>query len=1005
MTDGLHDDLARLNAEAIGAIASGTPQSDDLMRRLLTASLEESPGVGEQVGPFELVELIGRGGFGEVFHARQRIPIERDVAVKILTGLDRGGSAVARFERERQVLVALRHPGIVRLLEAGITPSGHPWFAMDLVTGRTIDRWADEVDPDLDRRLGVLRDLADAVAAAHRRGVLHRDLKPSNVLVQDAPEGARVLVVDFGIAKVTASAEQGETASGHVIGTPEYMSPEAASLEPDRLDTRSDVYALGLIAFRVLAGRAALESPKGTSFATRLQLAANPRIDPLSAACATRAQARDLRGEVEWIVGRCLESDPDRRYTSAAELRDDLDRLIAREAVLAAPPSLSYQARAFLRRHRLAAATAGIAAVAVLAFAALATAFAIGEARLRHDIEIALEEEARQRDRAELALGAEAQRTEELREVADFQRAMLVSMDPAVIGSALRRTLLEQIALAGDDAAVERLESALVGIDFTGAASGLLDAELLEPSRSIVASEFAAQPLVRARLQAALAAARHALGRTEEAVELGLATRPLLLESVGPDDEELLLFDVSLASWLERLGRLGEASDLREASLPRAETAFGPTGRPTLELLLLGATLGIDGDEAALEICLETDERLASIDHDLDRPDEWNLAIRSAVSRSVILFELGRFEEALELRRRVATTLEAMPSTAEVVELMLSNGGAIARLLEETGDYPAAIAAYEASLDAYETAWGRDHPRTMVVRSDLGILLSRLGMLEQSDEILTRVLEDRLRLQGETSPESIRAMANLAVVKRRRGDFASAEVLYADAIRLAERHLEPGHELLITARANFGTMLQASGRGEEAIPLLRDALERSEAQFGREHPTTISIAGNVAVCLNQLQRYEEALPIFEEMAALSERIRGPDAVQTIIALANRSGVLRSLGRHEESLAVNDMVLERARRSLPPGHWNVGMFLMYRGRTLADLGRFGEGVEVLLESKAILDAALGPDHPRSVEGRRNLEEVHRRWEAAEPGAGHGEEADRWLKTLPSPEDGA
>ncbi len=999
---GIAGDGDRLTAAALETLASGTPESVSLGSRLLMASLDECPGVGEHVGPFELLESIGKGGFGEVFLARQRVPVEREVAVKILAGLDRGTSAVARFERERQVLVSLRHPGIVRLLEAGITASGHPWFAMDLVTGRTIDRWADEVAPDVETRLRLLRDLADAVAAAHRRGVLHRDLKPGNVLVQDVVEGPRVQVVDFGIAKVTESPEAGSTAVGHVIGTPEYMSPEAASLEPDRLDTRSDVYSLGLIAYRVLSGKAPLQTPEGTSFASRLRAAAEPRIEALSLGCASVATRRALGGEIEWIVGRCLEVDPDRRYASAAELRDDLDRRLAREPVLAAPPSPAYQARAFLRRHRVAAAVAAVGLVSLVAFTALAIAYAIGEARLRSDIEIALEEEARQRTRAEVALAAEARRTEELREVADFQRTMLVSMDPATIGASLRRTLLEQLSAEGDEAAADRLDAALAGIDFTGAASDLLDTELLERSVAIVASEFEDQPLVQARLQASLAAARHGLGRTAEAVELGLATRPLLLQSLGPDAEELLLFDVSLGAWLERVGRLGEATSLHEASLERAEAVFGPVSQATLELLLLGATLGIDGDESAVDICLDVDERLESVGHDLDRPDEWNLVYRSAVTRGEVLFELGRFEEALELRRRVAAALATRSPSAEILVLTLTNGAAIARLLEETGAYPEAIAAYEGSLEAHEATWGRVHPRTLVLRNDLGILLSRLGMLERSGEIQTRVLEDRLRLQGVASPETIRAMANLAVVKRRLGEFAAAEVLYRDAIGLAERHLPPGHELLVSARANFGTMLQAAGRGEEGLPLLQEALERSEAQFGREHPTTISIAGNVAVCLNQLGRFEEALPIFEDMAALSERIRGADAVQTIIALANRSGVLRSLGRHEESLAVNDVVLERARRSLPPGHWNIGMFLMYRGRTLADLDRFAESVEVLLESKAILDAALGPEHPRSVEGRRNLEDVHRRWDVFEPGAGHGAEADRWLATLPPPE---
>ena len=383
-TPGWGSEFKQAFDRAVSA-AEGTPLDDRSVRRLLTASLLQPPGLGEQVGPFELVESIGSGGFGEVFRAVQREPFEREVAVKVLVGIERGASAISRFERERQVLVRLRHPGIVRLLEAGITACGLPWFAMDLVTGRTIDRWADESAPDLPTRLRVLRDLADAVAAAHRQGVLHRDLKPANVLIQEAESGPRVQVVDFGIAKVLDEGPSGEatTRAGHVIGTPEYMSPEAASLEADRLDTRSDVYSLGLVAFRVLAGRAALESPPGTSFARRLQAAASPEIPRLSTACRQPAWARRLRGEIEWVVGRAISVDPADRYPSAGELKEEFDRLLAGEPVAAAPPSAAYQLRAFTRRHKAIVAAGAFSFLALAAATAVSVSFAISEAQQR----------------------------------------------------------------------------------------------------------------------------------------------------------------------------------------------------------------------------------------------------------------------------------------------------------------------------------------------------------------------------------------------------------------------------------------------------------------------------------------------------------------------------------------------------------------------------------------------------------------------------------------------
>lgn len=354
------DEEVRSDADRGGAISDGG------VRRLLEASLESPPVAGEQVGPFELVELIGQGGFGEVYHAVQREPVEREVAVKILSGRRRGRGTLDRFERERQILASLRHPGIVRLLQAGVSASGYPWFAMDLVTGRTIDRWVDEREPSLELRLDLLRDLSDAVAAAHRRGVTHRDLKPSNILVQETLEGPKVLVVDFGIAKAAFWTESANEEPGRLVGTPEFMSPEATSLDPDRIDARSDVYALGLVAHRVLSGRSALACDPEATTATRLERAARPRIEPLATACQDRAMAVRLRGDVQRVVSRCLEVEPDRRYASAAELAAELADLLDRRGRIAPLGVLRGGSGDPIRRRRLAIAIV-VAAIAVAA--------------------------------------------------------------------------------------------------------------------------------------------------------------------------------------------------------------------------------------------------------------------------------------------------------------------------------------------------------------------------------------------------------------------------------------------------------------------------------------------------------------------------------------------------------------------------------------------------------------------------------------------------------------
>ena len=342
--------------------------------------------IGEHIGPYCLLRVIGEGGFGTVYLAEQTEPILRQVAIKIVKpGMDTG-QVIARFEAERQALALMEHPAIAKVIDAGATPYGRPYFVMEYVEGRSILDHCDTHRLTVDERLRIFIQICLAVQHAHQKGIIHRDLKPSNILVTNVDGQPTPKIIDFGIAKAVRT--QGIdvtriTIERQLIGTPEYMSPEQAAGESDRIDTRSDVYSLGVLLYELLCGKPPFdrkrlraanpaelervlrdeEPPRPSTQITQKSeesagIAAERRTEP------ARLQ-RELRGDLDWIVMRAIEKDPERRYPTANALGVDVERHRAHEPIEAGAPSALYVAGKFLRRHRVGVIAAGIAISAV----------------------------------------------------------------------------------------------------------------------------------------------------------------------------------------------------------------------------------------------------------------------------------------------------------------------------------------------------------------------------------------------------------------------------------------------------------------------------------------------------------------------------------------------------------------------------------------------------------------------------------------------------------------
>jgi serine/threonine protein kinase len=415
--------LFRAFERGVDFLSAPTVARAENLAGAVTLAAPPREGPGTRIGPYKILQLIGEGGFGSVFMAEQEKPVQRKVALKIIKlGMDTK-AVIARFEVERQALALMDHPNIARVLDAGATENGRPYFVMELCKGEAVVEYCDKNNLSIHDRLDLFAQVCTAVQHAHTKGIIHRDIKPSNVLVSTQDGRPHAKVIDFGIAKATASKLTEKTLfTEHraLIGTPEYMSPEQAEGSLD-IDTRTDVYSLGVLLYELLTGTTPFTSHELRSAAyaeiQRIIREVEPpkpstRLSHNTETLASVAAHRHtepkklgtvVRGELDWIVMKSLEKDRGRRYETANGLAMDIQRYLAGEAVLAAPPSTAYRFKKFIRRNR-AVVTAGSAVAAALLIGAVAFAWQAKIARDQRDLAVqAQHAEAEQRKQADAA--------------------------------------------------------------------------------------------------------------------------------------------------------------------------------------------------------------------------------------------------------------------------------------------------------------------------------------------------------------------------------------------------------------------------------------------------------------------------------------------------------------------------------------------------------------------------------------------------------------------------
>jgi serine/threonine protein kinase len=550
--------------------------------------------VGTTIGRYKLMEHIGEGGCGVVYVAEQSVPVRRRVALKVIKlGMDTK-HAVARFEAERQALAMMDHPNIAKVLDGGSTELGRPYLVMELVRGIRITEYCDQNNLTTQERLDLFIKVRQAIQHAHQKGIIHRDIKPSNILVTLHDGRPVPKVIDFGIAKATEGRLTDATVYTQLhqfIGTPAYMSPEQAEMSGLDIDIRSDIYSLGLLLYELLAGSTPFdakeliargieavrktireeETPRpSTRFA---MLEGEESTTTAKRRSADRSKlVHQLQGDLDWIVMKCLEKDRTRRYGTANGLAMDLERHLGNEPVVARPPSTIYRMQKLMRRNRLAFA-AGTAIVAMLILG----------------IPASLWQAARANRQARRVLQAEALAKERLAEsqaVSKFMTGVFQSPNPTRNGRAITV------------------------------------AEMLDQAARNLDHELAAQPGLRAQLQATLGGTYYSLGLYREAIPLQEKVRDYNLNALGLEQTDTLAAMNNLALSYEEVGRTDEAIKLQEEALALDRKVLGPEHPDTLMAMNnLAITYKVAGRkyealklfESALAVALKPDPNSRAI--------------------------------------------------------------------------------------------------------------------------------------------------------------------------------------------------------------------------------------------------------------------------------------------------------------------------------------------------------------------------------------------------------
>jgi len=799
------------------------------------ASISE-PAVSHptRIGPYRIVRVLGQGGMGLVYQAEQLEPLRRMVALKLIRyGMD-SREVLARFESERQALAVMEHPNIARALDAGTTDDGLPYFVMELVPGVPIAEYCDTHEVDIRGRLELFIAVCQGVQHAHLKGVIHRDLKPSNILVRVTDGRPVPTIIDFGIAKATER-RLGDgtfaTELGAVVGTPAYMSPEQAEGSGLDIDTRADIYSLGIVLYQLVTGLLPFDG-RGAVMAQYLLGHADvptpsQRVGALAREAASSAAQlrhttpvglrRELKGDLDWIVLKAIERDRTRRYETASALGLDIQRHLDNKPIVARPPTPLYTTAKFVRRHRLGVS---VATTALVALVVLTTSI------------------ARERNRAERE-GAKAQA------ISAFLEDMLKSADPWQ-GGARQTTVAEALRAGVNHVNDGRIRDPLVA------------ASIRRTIGTVYLSLGQAGPadtLLHAALAERIKRTGPASGETAESYsDLGL-----LYLAQGRYDSAA----PALGRALEiRRRRLGSGDTLVAASLLDLADLANEMGErrraDSLARQALGILRAVHGERHPS--LAEAMGRMVSAELNLGNLAQVDSTARAAIA---MLRDLG-----LDQSARVTGVL---------------NDLALSRTFQ--GDYVEGRALLHQVVALDSALFGPSHPDLAAHLENLALVFSRSGLADSNVAVLKQVLAMRKAVLADDNPAIGRTYFNLAVAEYLRHAYAAAEPLFEEVLVRMRRSYGPEHTDVVYATAALGRNQYYLGRRVEAERNLRWALDVKDPDGLLIPPDFAGIAPVLVSLLIEQRRWAEAEPIALRVLAIRDSLADKSAGEAAAQLA------------------------------------------------------------------------------------------------------------------------
>jgi len=788
-----------------------------------------------RIGPYAIRQKLGEGGMGEVWLAEQTEPIRRTVALKVIKqGMDTK-QVVLRFEAERQALALMNHPAIARVFDAGATERGRPYFVMEYVKGVPITEYCDAHQLSTRERLELFIRACEGVQHAHQKAVIHRDLKPSNILVTDVDGRPQPKVIDFGVAKATASRLTERTMFtelGQLIGTPEYMSPEQADLTAEDVDTRTDVYAMGVILYELLVGalpfdprelrkagfdgiRRLIREVDPPTPSTRLT-SLHERVERIASNRRSRPEQlrRVLQGDLDWIVMKSLEKDRNRRYETANGLAADIRRHLADEPVVARPPGAVYRTRKLIRRNK---AAFGALAMVFVTLVVAVTATSWGMFR-------AVRAERRAAQEAAIA-----------REVNDFLNDdLLAVVAPSAEKGRGKDVRMREVL----DVAAQRIEE---------------DAATRE--------RFAAMPAVEAAIRTTLGRTYQRLGEYD-AAEPHLR-RALEIRTEHPGEERL-----ALAASLADLGELAEAQGRYESSEGywqqalkiRAASWAAKDSTDIYWMTNLARVIGKQGRSAEAEPLL-----VRALELERTRLGEAHYQTLGTMGTLANLYqELGRNEEAEALQVEALEIRKRHYGEEDVSTMQSMNN--LANVYASQGRLDEAMPLYERALELKRKVLGAEHPSTLNTLNNLAEVQEVRGNYAEAETAHRAVIEARTRALGPEHPATLRSKTRLAHVLTKLGRLDEAEPLARQVTETYRSTLGADHPYTIEVEDVTALILLARGRTAEAERLLRRLRQTLAEKYADDVYTVTLVGAHLGLALARLDRREDAEAMWDEIA-------------------------------------------------------------------------------------------------------------------------------------------